>query len=111
MASNWKAFETTMKDLQSFPEIGKTQKIAFPVHLGLKKPGRVVSILSLSLPDLRQVITRQVKNLNFQGCLASSVGGPHHSWSQGFEFGTPGWVWRLKIKIFKSHKNLNFPPV
>lgn len=75
-----------MKDLQSFPEIGKTQKIAFPVHLGRKRPGKVVSILSLSLPDLSQVITRQVKNLNFQGCLDGSVGGPHHSWSRGCEF-------------------------
>lgn len=60
-----------MKDLQSF-EIGNIRKTAFLVHLSTKSPGKVVSILSPSLPDLMQVITPQVKNLNFQG-LAQSV--------------------------------------
>jgi len=46
VASNWKASQTTIKDLQRF-EIENIQKIAFPIHLGLKSPGKVVSIISL----------------------------------------------------------------
>lgn len=75
-----------MKDLQLFLELGNIQKIAFSIHLGLKSPGKVVSTISLFLPDLTQVITAQSKNLNCQRGLAGSMGGPQDSWSQGCEY-------------------------